>query len=230
MLNTPVPTPNIILNNDCSDNCTIVASNAGGMKPSLNQASDDDTASTQPSTKEKFSTSIIGNSMEDSPMGIFVSQHALPWGGKSANKLTAKWKRRIAEREKRRRQKEARNPRFRSRVEVWKQMVADGKMQKSANASLMFNTKRLVHLVKYALSDSGASSRFLIKGSPAVNVKIAEHPIAIKLPYGSIIWYSHTCNLDTPWLPTEMTEVHIVRGLDHSSLISTKKFCEQAAK
>jgi hypothetical protein len=103
-------------------------------------------------------------------------------------------------------------------------------MQQSANASLMFDTKRLVHLVKYALSDSGASSHFLIKGSPAVNVKIAKHPIAIKLPDGSIIWSSHTCNLDIPWLPTEMTEAHIVPGLDHSSLISTKKFCEAGCK
>ena len=109
-------------------------------------------------------------------------------------------------------------------------MVTDSKLQQSANASMMFNTRRLVHLVKYALSDSGASSHFLIKGSPAVSIKVAEFPIAIKLPDGSIIWSTHTCNLDIPWLPHEMTEAHIVPGLAHSSLISTKKFCEAGCK
>ena len=75
---------------------------------------------------------------------------------------------------------------------------------------MVFNTRRLVHLVKYALSDSGASSHFLIKGSLAVNIKVAEFPIAIKLPDGSILWSTHTCNLDIPWLPHEMTEAHVV--------------------
>ena len=71
-------------------------------------------------------------------------------------------------------------------------MVANGKLQQSANAATMFNTKRRVRLVKYALSDSGISSHFLTKGSPAVNTKIAEFQIAIKLPDGSIIWSTHT--------------------------------------
>ena len=109
-------------------------------------------------------------------------------------------------------------------------MSADGKLQQSANASMVFNAEQLVHLVKYALSDSGASSHFLMKGLPAVNIKIAELPIAIKLPDDSIIWSTHTCNLDNPWLPHEMTEAHIVSGLAHSSLISTKKFCEEGCK
>ena len=67
------------------------------------------------------------------------------------------------------------------------EMIADGKLQYLANAVSMFNTKRLVRLIKYALSDSGASSHFLNKGLPAVNIKIGEFPIAIKLPDGSII-------------------------------------------
>ena len=109
-------------------------------------------------------------------------------------------------------------------------MVADSKLQQSANASMLFNTRQLLHLVKYALSDSGASSHFLIKGSPAVNIKVAKFPIAIKLPDGSIIWSTHTCNLDIPWLPHRMTESHIVPGLAHSSLISTKKCCKAGSK
>ena len=84
--------------------------------------------------------------------------------------------------------------------------------------------------MKYALSDSGASSHFLIKGSPAVNIKVAEFLIAIKLPDGSIIWSTHTCNLDIQWLPHKMTEAHIMPKLAHLSLISTKKFCEAGYK
>ena len=122
---------------------------------------------------------------------------------------------------KRRELKEASNPRYKTRGDIWEKMVADGKLQQSANAAMIFNTKRLVHLVKYALSDSGASSHFLIKGSPAVNIKLAEFPITIKLPDGSIIWSTHMCNLDIPWLTHRMTEAYIVPGLEDLSLIST---------
>ena len=108
--------------------------------------------------------------------------------------------------------KEARDPRFKTRAEIWNKMVADGNMQQSANAEMMFNTKLLVPLVKYALSDSGALSHFTVRGAQAVNIKITEHPIVIKLPDGSIIWSTHTCNLDIPWLPHKMTEAHIVPG------------------
>ena len=66
-------------------------------------------------------------------------------------------------------------------------MVSVDELQQSANVATLFNTKRLLHLVKYALSDSGTSSDFLIKGLLAVNIKIAEFPIAIKLPDSSII-------------------------------------------
>ena len=162
--------------------------------------------------------------------GIFIPQHALPWGGKTTNKIVAKWKQRIKEQVKQRELKEASNPRFKSRGEIWKKMVTDGKLQQLANAATMFNTKQLVHLVEYALSYSGASSHFLIKGPPAVNTKIAEFQIAIKLPDGSIIWSTRTCNLDIPWWPHKMTEAHIVPGLEHLSLISTKKFCKAGCK
>ena len=230
MLNVPDPTLNKLLNNDGSDDRTIIATNISRCSASASQASDDDTADTEPSTDEDATESDIENSASATQAGLFIPQHTLPWGGRSASKLSRKWARRISERENRRRRKQASNPRFKSRGEVWRQIVKASEFQHSANSSMMFNTRRLVHLVKYALSDSGASSHFLIKGSPAVNVKVAAHPISIKLPDGSIIHSSHTCNLDIPWLPKEMTEAHIVPGLDHSSLISTKKFCEAGCK
>ena len=81
-------------------------------------------------------------------------------------------------------------------------------------------------MLNFGLSDSGASAHFLIEGAPVTNLKIVDNPIRIKLPDGDIILSTHTCNLPIPWLPAEMTEAHIVPGLAHSSLISTKKFCE----
>ena len=41
---------------------------------------------------------------------------------------------------------------------------------------------------------------------------------------------THTCNVDIPWLPNHMTEAHIVPGLAHASLISTRKFCDAGCK
>ena len=69
-----------------------------------------------------------------------------------------------------------------------------------------------------------------MEGSPAVNVKKAKYPLQITLPNGKIINSTHTCNLDIPWLPSKMTEAHIVPGLTHSSLISTRKFCDAGCK
>ena len=47
---------------------------------------------------------------------------------------------------------------------------------------------------------------------------------AITCPYGTVMWSIHTCNLEIPWLPIEMTEAHIVSYLAHASLTSTHKF------
>lgn len=80
--------------------------------------------------------------------------------------------------------------------------------------------------VHNAVSDSGATGHFLVAGAPAVNIRRATDPIHVTLPDGSKIHSSHTCNLDIPWLPSHLTEAHILPGLAHSSLISTRKFCD----
>ena len=76
-----------------------------------------------------------------------------------------------------------------------------------------------------SLSDSGASSHFLVDGADAVNVQVDEHPPTITLPNGKTINSTHTCNLDLPWLQGEATQAHIVPGLMHASLVSTARFC-----
>ena len=78
----------------------------------------------------------------------------------------------------------------------------------------------------FAILDSGATAHFIIQGTNVLNQQPATQPLHIKLPNGSIIKSTHTCNLNIPWLPTSMTEAHIVPGLTHSSLVATKKFCD----
>jgi hypothetical protein len=86
------------------------------------------------------------------------------------------------------------------------------------------------HLEQYALFDSGATAHFLVQGAPVINKQPVVKPLKIKLPDGNFIESTHTCNLNIPWLPTSVTEAHIVPGLQHSSLISTRKFCDAGCK
>ena len=59
--------------------------------------------------------------------------------------------------------------------------------------------------VQMAISDSGATDHFLVEGAPAINIKRAKYPIKILLPNGKRIKSTHTCNLDIPWLPDQVT-------------------------
>eukprot|EP00804_Cyclotella_cryptica_P020661 CCRYP_003457-RA/>CCRYP_003457-RA protein AED:0.44 eAED:0.32 QI:0/0/0/0.5/1/1/2/0/441 len=79
---------------------------------------------------------------------------------------------------------------------------------------------------EFAILDSGATAHFIIQGTSVLNQKPTAHPLQIKLPDGSFIKSTHTCNLNIPWLPESMTEAHIVPGLAHSSLVATKTFCD----
>ena len=85
-------------------------------------------------------------------------------------------------------------------------------------------------MVEFAISDSGATAHFLIEDAPVVNLKEAAFPVTINLSDGTIIYSTHTSNLDIPWLPYEMTAAHIVPGLPHSSFILTKKFCKAGCR
>jgi hypothetical protein len=82
------------------------------------------------------------------------------------------------------------------------------------------------HDKHYAMFDSGTTAHFLVHGAPVINTQLAKSPLRIKLPDGSYIQSTHTCNLNIPWLPNAVNEVHIVPHLGHSSLISARKFCD----
>ena len=121
-------------------------------------------------------------------------------------------------------------PPMATRITAWRQIVQAKNLQQLPLASTIFNPQKITRAVKHAISDSGATGHFLVEGAPVVNKQIAKRPIAITLPNGKIIQSTHTCNLDIPWLPSEITEAHIVPGLAHASLISTRKFCDAGCK
>eukprot|EP00804_Cyclotella_cryptica_P021893 CCRYP_000851-RA/>CCRYP_000851-RA protein AED:0.26 eAED:0.15 QI:0/0/0/1/0/0.33/3/0/868 len=99
------------------------------------------------------------------------------------------------------------------------------------------DTPNIIHQLRqahpskeFAILDSGATAHFIVQGANVLNQKTTSHPLRIKLPDGSFITSTHTCNLNIPWLPVSMTEAHIVPGLTHSSLVATKKFCDAGCK
>ena len=103
-------------------------------------------------------------------------------------------------------------------------VVISNKAQKTANV----DNDSLA--IEYSISDSGATDHFLVEGAPVTNLQVSDNPISITIPNGNIMTSTHTCKLDIPWLPNHITEAHIVPGLSHASLISTRKFCESGCK
>ena len=79
--------------------------------------------------------------------------------------------------------------------------------------------------IVHAISDSGATAYFIVDGAAVANLKKTKFPLRITLPNEGIIYSTHTCNLDIPWLPNEITDAHIVPGIERS-LIATKKNCD----
>jgi hypothetical protein len=80
--------------------------------------------------------------------------------------------------------------------------------------------------IEMGISDSGATGHFLKDDAPVTNKQVAQNPITITLPDGNHIRSTHTCNLDIPWLPDEMTAGHVVPKLSHTSLLATRQFCD----
>jgi hypothetical protein len=84
--------------------------------------------------------------------------------------------------------------------------------------------------IEMGISDSGATGHFFKDDAPVTNKQVARNPIKITLPDGKNIRSTHTCNLDIPWLPDEMTAGHIVPKLSHTSLLATRQFCDNGCE
>jgi hypothetical protein len=117
-----------------------------------------------------------------------------------------------------------------TRITAWRQIVQAKNLQQLPLASTIVDPQNITRAVKHTISDSGATGRFLVEGAPMVNKQIEKRPISITFPNGKVIQSTHTCNLGIPWLPSEITEAHIVPGLAHASLISTRKCCDAGCK
>ena len=98
-----------------------------------------------------------------------------------------------------------------TRAKAWLTTIQANNLRSLPQAATIFDPARVTRSVKHAISDSGATGHFLVENAPVTNKAIATNPITITLPNGKTIRSTHTCNLDIPWLPDDMTEAHIVR-------------------
>ena len=55
-------------------------------------------------------------------------------------------------------------------------VVIYSKAQKTSNAD------KYSIAIEYAISDSGATGRFLVEGAPVTNLQVADNPISITIP------------------------------------------------
>jgi hypothetical protein len=83
--------------------------------------------------------------------------------------------------------------------------------------------------ITMGISDSGSTGHFLQDDAPVTNKQVAIHSIKITLPDNNKIQSLHTCNLDIPWLPHEITMGHIVPKLSHT-LLATRQFCDHGCE
>ena len=112
------------------------------------------------------------------------------------------------------------------RSSAWDTLAQANNLQELAIAATIFDKTKVCRAVECAISNSGATVHFLVKGSPVVNKQPVTNPLKITLPNGKVIPFTHTCNLNIIWLLDQITEVHIVPGLAHASLILTHMLCD----
>jgi hypothetical protein len=77
----------------------------------------------------------------------------------------------------------------------------------------------------HAIADAGATSIFVMAGTPADNIRDATHPIHISLPDGKKIISTHVCDIQIPGLPITLTG-HIVPDMKMASLLGIHVLCK----
>jgi hypothetical protein len=79
--------------------------------------------------------------------------------------------------------------------------------------------------VLHAIADTGATSIFVMEGTPMENIKPTMSPITINLPDGKRVRSTHTCKITIPGLPTVLTG-HIVPGIKMALLFGIRVLCK----
>jgi hypothetical protein len=80
-----------------------------------------------------------------------------------------------------------------------------------------------------AITDTGATSIFIMEGVKVANKHVAVKPLTIHLPDGKKILLTHICDINIPGLPTVLTG-HIVLSLAITSLIGIQPLCKAGCK
>ena len=75
-----------------------------------------------------------------------------------------------------------------------------------------------------AAADSGTSGHFLKPNSPCVNKQTAINPLGIRMPYGHIVYSSHTALLPQNTLPIAEQQAHIFPNINNKALLSISMF------
>jgi hypothetical protein len=81
----------------------------------------------------------------------------------------------------------------------------------------------------HAITDTGVTSIFIMKGTPVKNLHTTNNPITISLPDGSKVSSTHICDINIPGLPTVLTG-YIVPGITMASLIGIRILCKAGCK
>jgi len=77
----------------------------------------------------------------------------------------------------------------------------------------------------HSIADTGATSIFVMAGTPMNNIRSVADPLTINLPHGGIVTSTHLCDIVIPGLPTVLTG-HIVPGLAMASLLGIRILCK----
>jgi hypothetical protein len=76
------------------------------------------------------------------------------------------------------------------------------------------------------IANTGSTAHFGTTTLPVVNKRPATNPIAIHNPNGTIMYSTHTAELDIPHLPPAMHQVHIIPNLASHTLLSIGQMCD----
>ena len=81
----------------------------------------------------------------------------------------------------------------------------------------------------HAITDTGATSIFMMAGTPMKNIRSTMDPLTINLPNGEIVHSTHICDISILGLSMILTG-HIVLGLSEASLMGIRVLCKAGCK
>ncbi len=94
-----------------------------------------------------------------------------------------------------------------------------------SNCTTAHHTGAMLIKPMHAVTDTGATSVFIMDGIPTKNRQLAVHPIQINLPDGRRVTSSHICNINISGLPITLLG-HIIPDLTMASLLGIRVLCK----